>query len=144
MLSALHLHWFWTEHFYICHIHCPAYAYIENWIKVSLKVNHDFMWIFSYPTPLNSVLSHKMLCVYMFYRQSHLEFQHYCASHQRCIWGWKELRDSDTNDSLGVKRSCIIRSFHQNDEVVITGITSSPFPTPQTVTSVDISDRNMV
>ena len=144
MFSALQLHWFWTEHFYICHIHCPAYAYIENWIKVSLKVNHDFMWIFSYPTPLNSVISQKPLCVYMFYGQSHLEFWHHCASHKCCIWGWKELRDSNTNDCWGLKRSCIIHSIHQNVGVVITGITSSPSPSPPTVTSVNTSNRKMV
>ena len=53
--------------------------------------------------------------------------------------GWKELRDSNTNDVLGVKRSCIIRSIHQNDEVVITGITSSTSPAPPTVTPADTS-----
>ena len=100
MLSALQLHWFWTEHFYICHIPCPAYAHLENLIRVSLNENPDFMWICSYLSPLNSVLSHKTLCVYMFYWQSHLDFQHYCASHQRCIWGWKELREINTNDCL--------------------------------------------
>ena len=135
MLSALQLHWFWTEHFYICHIHCPEYAYLENWIKVSLNINLDFMWIFSYPTTLNSLLSHKMLCVYMFYWQSHLEFQHYCASYQRCILGWKELREVIQVIVWGVKRSCIIRSIHQNGGVVITGATSSRSPTPPTVTN---------
>ena len=144
MLSALQLHWFWIKHFYIYHIHCPAYAYLENWINVSLNVNHDFMWIFSYPTPLNSVLSHKTLCVHTFYWQSHLEFHNYCASYQRCIWGWKELRDSNTNDCLRVRQSCILGSVHQNGGVVITGITASPSPTPPTVTSVDTLGRKMV
>ena len=101
-MSELHFHRFWTEHFSFIfatytaqHMHTMKIESKCHWTKILI------LWEFiPTQTPLNSVLSHKTLCVYLFYRQSHLEFQPYCASHQRCIWGWKELRDSNTNDCL--------------------------------------------
>ena len=145
MLSALQLHWFWTEQFYICHITLPCIC--TPW-KLNQSVTKWKVWFYVnfllHPTPDNSVLSHKTHCVYMFYRQSHLSSS-ITAHHTNAVSeGRKNQGIAIQMIVWEVKRSCIIRSIHQNDGVVITGITCFPFPTLPTVISVDMSNRNMV